>query len=219
MTATRPPPPLRLRPGTAADLQAVTALYGHHVQHGTGTFETIPPSLAEMARRHQAVLDQGLPWLVAEVADSPDAAPDGRAQPALLGFAYAQAFRARQAFGWCLEDSVYVLADARRRGVGRLLLTELIGRCEALGARQMLAAIGDSANAGSIALHAALGFQPVGTLRAAGWKFGRWCDVALMQRSLGWGDTTPPHSAGVLASATAPAATETAAAAPGAGSR
>lgn len=168
-----------LRPSTEADLPAITAIYAHAVAHGTGTFELEAPDEAEMARRRADVLGKGLPWLVAD--------DGGR----VLGYAYANHFRPRRAYRFCLEDSIYLADDARGRGVGRLLLAELVARCEAAGARQMLAVIGDSANAGSIGVHRALGFEHTGVLRASGWKFGRWLDVVLMQRALGTGAATP----------------------------
>lgn len=174
-----PNPALILRPSTPADLPAITAIYAEAVLHGTGTFELDPPDQAEMARRRDDVLSKGLPWLVAK-----------RGQQ-VLGYAYANTFRPRKAYRFCLEDSIYLHPDARGQGLGRLLLTELIGRCEAAGARQMLAVIGDAANTGSIGVHAALGFVHTGVLKASGWKFGRWLDVVLMQRALGAGDTLP----------------------------
>ncbi|MBI5260034.1 MAG: N-acetyltransferase [Burkholderiales bacterium] len=173
-------PALLIRPSTTADLPAITAIYAHNVLTGTGTFELEAPDEAEMARRRDDVVGKGLPWLVA------------LAQGRVLGYAYANHFRPRRAYRFCLEDSIYLDQDARGQGVGRLLLTELISRCEVLGARQMLAVIGDSANAGSIGLHAALGFVHTGVLKSSGWKFDRWLDVVLMQRSLGVGDNTAP---------------------------
>ncbi|MBL8353103.1 MAG: N-acetyltransferase [Burkholderiaceae bacterium] len=170
---------LTIRPSTVADLPEITAIYAEAVLNGTGTFELDPPDTAEMTRRRHDVLANGLPWLVAERR--------GR----LLGYAYANTFRPRKAYRFCLEDSIYLHPDARGQGVGRLLLTELVGRCEAAGARQMLAVIGDAANAGSIGVHAALGFEHTGVLKASGWKFGRWLDVVLMQRSLGVGASQP----------------------------
>ena len=172
-------PALLIRPSTPSDLPAITAIYAHAVLHGTGTFELDPPDGTEMARRRDDVLDKGLPWLVAQAGDQ------------VLGYAYANHFRPRRAYRFCLEDSIYLHADASGQGVGRLLLAELVGRCEAAGARQMLAVIGDAANAGSIGVHAALGFEHTGVLKAAGWKFDRWLDVVLMQRALGGGDSLP----------------------------
>ena len=171
---------LLIRPSAAADLSAITAIYAWNVLHGTGTFELDAPDLSEMTRRRDDVLGKGLPWLVAERAG------------AVLGYAYANHFRPRPAYRFCLEDSVYLTSDAVGRGLGRLLLAELLARCEAAGARQMLAVIGDAANAGSIGVHRTLGFEPVGTMRAAGWKFDRWLDVVLMQKRLGAGEATPP---------------------------
>lgn len=162
-----------VRPATEADAAAMAALYAHHVLHGVGTFEEVPPTPAEMAERLAAVEARGLPWRVAE-------GPDGR----LLGYAYAGAFRLRAAYRHTAETSAYVAADTQRRGVGRALLAAVIEACEAAGVRQLLALIGDSANAGSIGLHAAFGFEPVGTLRHVGFKAGRWVDVVMMQKSL-----------------------------------
>lgn len=173
-------PSLLIRPSEPADLAAITRIYAHAVNHGTGTFELDAPDEAAMAERRAAVLANGLPWLVAE--------RDG----AVLGYAYANHFRPRRAYRFCVEDSIYLDEAARGQGVGRLLLAELLARCEARGARQMLAVIGDSANAGSVGVHRACGFEPVGVLKSAGWKFGRWLDVVLMQRSLGDGDRTDP---------------------------
>lgn len=172
--------PLTIRPSTADDLAAITAIYAWNVDHGTGTFELEAPDLAEMARRRDDVLGKGLPWLVAERGGQ------------VLGYAYANHFRPRRAYRFCLEDSIYLADAARGQGIGRLLLAELVARCEAAGARQMLAVIGDSANAGSIGVHRALGFEHTGILRSAGWKFGRWLDVVLMQKPLGLGDTSEP---------------------------
>ena len=177
---------MRIRPSTAADLPALTAIYAHHVLHGTGTFELEPPDEAEMSRRRDAVLANGLPGLVAE--EPAEIGGSG----GVLGFAYANHFRPRRAYRFCLEDSVYLAPSAQGRGLGRLLLAELMARCEAQGARQMLALIGDAANAGSIALHAALGFEHTGVLKASGWKFGRWLDVILMQKALGPGAACDP---------------------------
>lgn len=173
-------PALLLRPSTSADLPAITEIYAEAVRNGTGTFELAPPpDQAEMARRRDDVLSKGLPWLVAEVEGS------------VLGYAYANHFRPRRAYRFCVEDSIYLHPEARGRGLGRLLLAELLGRCEAAGARQMLAVIGDAQNAASIGVHAALGFEHTGVLKASGWKFDRWLDVVLMQRALGTGDSQP----------------------------
>jgi phosphinothricin acetyltransferase len=175
-----PEGPLSIRPATDADLPAVTAIYAQAVLHGSGTFETEAPDLDEMQRRHADVVAKGLPWLVAEGAGG------------VMGYAYANLFRPRRAYRFSLEDSVYLHPDARGRGIGRLLLAELLARCEARGARQMLAVIGDADNVASVALHRSLGFVPVGSFRDVGRKFDRWLDVVLMQRALGAGAATPP---------------------------
>ena len=173
-------PALLIRPSTPADLPAITAIYGWNVLNGTGTFELDPPDEAEMARRRDDVLSKGLPWLVVQ--------RDGT----VLGYAYANHFRPRKAYRFCLEDSVYLAPEAKGQGLGKLLLAELLGRCEAAGARQMLAVIGDSANLGSIGVHRTLGFEHIGVMKAAGWKFDQWRDVVIMQKALGLGQTSAP---------------------------
>ena len=170
-----------IRSSTNDDLPAIAAIYAHHVLHGTGTFEIDPPSEADMTARRADVLARGLPWLVAE--------QDGQ----ILGFAYANWFKPRPAYRFSAEDSIYVADSARGMGVGRKLLAELAVQAEAAGVRKLLAVIGDSANAGSIGLHSALGFTHVGVLRSMGWKFGAWRDIVLMEKTLGAGDTTSPE--------------------------
>ena len=173
-----------IRPSQDADVPAVTAIYGHHVLHGTGTFETTPPTASDMAARRADVLGKGLPYLVAEA--------DGR----VLGFAYCQWFKPRPAYRFSAEDSIYLHPDAAGRGLGKQLLSELVRQAEAAGIRKLIAVIGDSANAGSIGVHRALGFTPAGGFQSCGWKFGRWLDIVLMEKTLGAGDSTPPEAAG-----------------------
>jgi L-amino acid N-acyltransferase YncA len=169
-----------IRAATGADLAAVAAIYAHHVLTGIATFEEVPPDAGEMARRHAAVTGRGLPYLVAE--------EEGR----VLGYAYAAPYRERSAYRFTVEDSVYLDPVALRRGIGRALLNRLIADSTAWGARQMLAVIGDSGNAGSVGLHAKLGFRHVGTQTAVGFKFGRWVDTVTMQLPLGAGSATSP---------------------------
>lgn len=169
-----------IRPSRPEDLPAITAIYAHAVRTGTGSFEIEPPDQAEMARRRDDILAKGLPYLVAETAAG------------VMGYAYASPFRPRLAYRFSVENSVYVHADTRGQGLGALLLAELIARCTDWGARQMLAVIGDSANAGSVALHTRLGFSPAGRFENVGRKFDRWLDIVLMQRTLGPGATLPP---------------------------
>ena len=172
-----------IRPSTDRDLPEITAIYGHHVLHGTGTFETTPPSESDMAARRADVLAKGLPYLVVE--------DGGR----VLGFAYCQWFKPRPAYRFSAEDSIYLHPDAAGKGLGRALLADLADRAEAAGIRKLIAVIGDSGNAGSIGVHKALGFSPVGQFKSCGWKFGRWLDIVLMEKPLGEADTTPPETA------------------------
>lgn len=171
-----------LRASQPLDLPAITAIYRHHVLNGTGTFEIEPPSLAEMSARRQDVLDKKLPWWVAEDDDG-----------AILGYAYANWFKPRPAYRFSAEDSVYVADAARGQGIGKLLLQALCRECEAAGVRKLIAVIGDSANHGSVGVHRATGFSNVGTLRSVGWKFERWLDVVMMEKSLGAGDSSSPE--------------------------
>ncbi|HVZ48724.1 MAG TPA: GNAT family N-acetyltransferase [Gemmatimonadaceae bacterium] len=171
---------LRVRDSTDADLPAITAIYAHWVLHGSASFEEVPPTETEMRGRREKVLSAGLPYIVAERGG------------AIVGYAYATVYRERSAYRFTAEDSIYIDPAHTRGGVGAALLGELIARCEALGCRQMVAVIGDSANAPSIGLHTRFGFQPAGVLRAVGFKFGRWLDSVRMQRTLGAGSSTPP---------------------------
>ncbi|RUR68605.1 GNAT family N-acetyltransferase [Variovorax guangxiensis] len=173
--------PLAIRPCTEADIAAVTAIYAHHVLHGTGTFETEPPSPSDMAARRADVLSRNLPYLVAE--------EDGK----VLGFAYCNWFKPRPAYRFSAEDSIYVSESARGKGLGAKLLAALSQAAEAAGVRKLIAVIGDSANAGSIGVHRSQGFSHVGVLKDCGWKFGEWRDVVLMEKVLGEGSTTRPE--------------------------
>jgi phosphinothricin acetyltransferase len=173
-------PDILVRPATPNDIPAVAGIYGQAVREGTASFEIEIPDAAEMMRRYESLSAAGYPYVVAEL--------DG----ALLGYAYAGLYRARPAYRWTVEDSVYVEVGAHRRGVGRALIERLIADSEARGFRQMIAVIGDTANTGSIELHRAAGFRMVGTFENVGFKFGRWLDSVLMQRPLGPGAQTPP---------------------------
>jgi phosphinothricin acetyltransferase len=171
-----------IRPATEADLPAITGIYDHAVRTGTATFELIPPDLAEMTRRFGALRDGGFPYLVAEL--------DG----AVAGYAYAGPYRPRPAYRFTVENSIYLAPANHRRGIGIQLLRRLIAECETRGYRQMIAVIGDSANAGSVGVHTRAGFQMIGTHPSVGLKFGRWLDTVMMQLPLGAGDTTIPDS-------------------------
>ncbi len=174
-------PTVLIRDSAEADLPAIKTIYAHHVQHGTASFELEPPSIAEMRQRRAGVLEKEMPHLVAEINGE------------VVGYAYVTAYRPRPAYRHTVEDSVYVKAGRAGLGIGGKLLAALVERCTAAGWRQMLAVVGDSRNAASLALHASQGFHPVGTLRSVGHKHGEWRDTVLMQRSLGEGDTTPPQ--------------------------
>ncbi len=171
---------LDIRPTTAADLPAITEIYQHAVRYGTATFELIPPDLTEMTRRFGVLMDGGFPYF--------SAAFEGR----VVGYAYAGAYRPRPAYRFTVENSVYLEPATHRRGIGLRLLQRLIAECEARGYRQMIAVIGDSANAGSIGVHRKCGFQMIGTHPNVGFKFGRWLDTVMMQRALGEGAGTLP---------------------------
>jgi phosphinothricin acetyltransferase len=171
---------MHIRLSRDGDIQRIAAIYSHHVRHGLASFEETPPDAAELAKRRHDILAKGFPYLVAE------------ANGEILGYCYASLYRVRSAYRFTLEDSVYVAPDAVRKGVGRALMGALVPAFEATGARQLVAVIGDSANQSSIGLHAAFGFERVGVLKSVGFKFGRWVDSVLMQRSLGPGDSSLP---------------------------
>jgi L-amino acid N-acyltransferase YncA len=171
-----------IRPSRDDDMGTLTDIYRHHVLHGTASFETEAPDLAEMMRRRADLVGRAMPHLVLE--------QDGR----IRGYAYAGPYRPRAAYRDTVENSVYLAPDAIGLGFGRLLLEALIAACTQLGLRQMVAVVGDSDNLPSIRLHERLGFRRVGTLQAVGFKHGRWLDTVLLQRALGTGDETPPNT-------------------------
>jgi L-amino acid N-acyltransferase YncA len=178
-----------IRPATEADLPAITAIYDHAVRYGTATFELVPPDLVEMTRRFRALQGGGYPYFV------------GVLDERVCGYAYAGAYRARPAYRFTVENSIYLDPAIHRRGIGKELLKRLIAECEARGFRQMIAVIGDSANAGSIAVHSRCGFQMIGTHPNVGFKFGRWLDTVMMQLALGEGATTVPENGSQLSNA------------------
>jgi len=169
-----------IRDAQAGDLPAMTAIYAHHVLHGTGTFEETPPDEAEIAARMKKVQEAGCAWLVAE--------NEGE----IVGYGYFAQIRDRSAYRYTAEDSIYVRDDVRGMGVGKALVQALLHRATERGFRQMIAVIGDSDNVGSIGLHASLGFRNVGVMKAVGMKFGQWVDVVTMQRALGEAERTLP---------------------------
>ena len=171
-----------IRPSREDDVPAIAAIYAHYVLNSTATFEIEPPSPADMAARRAEVLARGLPWLVLEEAGQ------------VLGYAYCNWFKPRPAYRFSAENSIYLAPGTQGRGLGRLLLTELATQAEAAGVRKLIAVIGDSGNAGSIGVHRSLGFEPVGTIRSCGWKFDRWLDIVLMEKSLGAGDRSAPQA-------------------------
>lgn len=169
-----------IRDAVAEDLPAITSIYAHHVLTGTGTFEEIPPDIAEIAARMEKIQKANCAWLVAEI--------DG----GIVGYGYFSQIRDRSAYRFTAEDSIYVRDDVRGMGVGKALVVALIERATAAGFRQMIAVIGDSGNVGSIGLHSSLGFRQIGTMKAVGFKFGEWMDVVTMQLALGEGERTLP---------------------------
>jgi phosphinothricin acetyltransferase len=169
-----------IRSSQTSDISQITAIYTHHVLHGTGTFEVDPPKETEMAQRRDDVLNKQLPYLVAVDGDR------------VLGFAYCNWFKPRPAYRYSAEDSIYLAPQAIGQGLGKALLAELSNRAEQAGVRKLIAVIGDSSNTGSIGVHRGAGFQHVGTLKSCGWKFGRWLDVVMMDKSLGLGDGNAP---------------------------
>ncbi|MDE2560607.1 MAG: N-acetyltransferase [Sphingomonadales bacterium] len=171
---------MEITAATLADASAIADIYGHHVLHGTATFETVPPTNVEMAARLDKVLFGGWPWLVARDASG-----------AVAGYAYAAPFRDRPAYRFTCENSIYIAHDRRGQGIGKALLAALLGGSQACGFRQMIAVIG-GAEPASVALHAACGFVETGRMRAVGRKAGRWLDTLYMQRALGEGAGTPP---------------------------
>ena len=169
-----------IRPAIPADIPEIQAIYAHHVLHGAGTFEEVPPAVEEMQGRYEDIVGHGWSFLVATDATG------------VLGYAYFTQMRDRSAYRYTAEDSIYVREDVRGQGVGKALVQQLLADATEAGFRQMIAVIGDSENVGSIGVHASLGFGRAGLLRASGFKFGRWVDTVYMQRALGRGDMDIP---------------------------
>lgn len=171
---------ITLRPASKADIASITAIYRDSVLNGTASYELVAPDEAEMAERFAGITEKNYPYIAA--VDEAGA---------LLGYAYASSFRTRPAYRWMVEDSIYLAPEARGKGIGRLLLDALVGQCETLGFRQMIAVIG-GAHPASVALHRAAGFDEIGRIKGSGHKQGRWLDTMLMQKALGEGDETQP---------------------------
>jgi len=162
-------------------IAAIQQIYAYHVLHGTATFETEPPSEAEIAIRLNKLRAAGLPWFVA--------VDEG----VVRGYCYLSYYRERYAYRFTLEHSVYIDTECRGRGIGTLLLSQAIVWAEARSFRQLVAVVGNSENSASLSLHRAAGFHITGTLNAVGFKHGRWLDTVIMQRTLGAGDMTLPE--------------------------
>jgi L-amino acid N-acyltransferase YncA len=162
----------QVRAATPSDIAAITGIYAYHVLHGAGSFEIDPPDASEMARRMAEIVERGLPYLVAV------------SNTEVVGYAYASLYRTRVAYRFTLEDSVYVHHAYGGRGIGAMLLSELIRLCRECGCKQLVAVIGDSENTASIRVHEKLGFQHSGVLRGVGFKFDRWIDTVMMQLPL-----------------------------------
>ncbi len=175
---------IRIRPSTLQDMPEITAIYAHFVLHSTATFETAVPSESDMAARRQDVLAKGLPYLVITQGEV--------GAQKVMGFAYANWFKPRAAYRFSAENSIYLHRQAAGKGLGKLLLAELLMELERVGIRKVMAVIGGSENLASIGLHKALGFTPAGLIEGAGWKQDRWLDLVLMQRTLGLGTNQPP---------------------------
>jgi phosphinothricin acetyltransferase len=173
-----------IRDATVQDIPALAAIYAHHVLYGFGTFDAVSPTVGEFEAKWQGIVALGLPFLAAEMEGD------------ILGYAYASQFRPRPGYRYTVEDSVYVRDDQRGKGIGSMLLGSLLSRCEAVGARQVVAVIGDSLNAGSIGLHRKFGFDHSGTVRSAGFKHGRWVDIVMMQKPTNGGDRSLPPAKG-----------------------
>ena len=171
---------IAIRACEESDMGAVTEIYRHHVLNSPATFELDPPSLQEMLARRRTIVDGGFIYLVAE------------REAEIVGYAYVSTYRARPAYRFTVENSVYIRPGYERRGLGRMLVQALLKECAKKPIRQVVAVIGDSANAASIELHRDLGFAMIGTFRSVGYKFGRWLDSVLMQKEIGEGDRLKP---------------------------
>ena len=169
-----------VRSARGKDAAAISAIYAHHVAHGTASFDTDPRSEAETAVKIDECANRGWPFLVAEVG--------GR----VIGYAYATQFRDRPAYRTTCENSIYLDPAHLGQGIGALLLGSLIEAATDAGFRQMIAVIG-GAEPASVKLHARAGFVETGRMRWVGRKHGRWLDTLYMQKRLGAGGSTAPE--------------------------
>jgi Sortase and related acyltransferases len=168
-----------LRPAHDGDIPGITAIYAQAVSEGTATFEIDPPDDAEMRHRLHGVSAHDLPWLV--VTEGAE----------VLGYAYLSPFRLRPAYRYSVELSIYIDPAHQGMGLGHRLMDALIVHARQRGLRHIIGAVGDSANAASLALHTAHGFHEAGRYRQVGYKFDRWIDVVLMQLDLNPAGTKP----------------------------
>ncbi|AMS39872.1 MULTISPECIES: GNAT family N-acetyltransferase [Aminobacter] len=172
---------MKIRHALPDDLDRITEIYADAVLNGTASYELDPPSRAEMGERYNSLTDAGYPYLVAE------------RDAVILGYAYAGPFRARPAYRFIVEDSIYVAPEAKGAGIGKALMQALIDESTVLGFRQIIAVIGDGhADSASVQLHERLGFHHTGRMEGSGYKHGRWLDTVFMQLALNGGATLPP---------------------------
>jgi L-amino acid N-acyltransferase YncA len=177
-------PVIVVRSSRDEDVDAMLGIYLRHVRKGLDVLEAPlyeAPQKEDIRRRRRNMGSHRLPHLVAEL--------DGK----IIGYAYAVPFRKRPAYRYVVKHSIYVDPNHLHRGVGRLLLPALIDACAAAGYRQLIGYI-DASNEASLKLHRACGFVQAGYLSSVGFKYGRWTDSVIMQRSLGPGATTLPNA-------------------------
>lgn len=170
-----------LRDAAEADIPEICEIYADEVLNGVSSWEEQPPSVDELSSRFNAIIEAGFPYRVVEI------------EATIAGYSYASAYRPRSAYRYTVENTIYVHKDYRGLGLGRLLLEDLLLACETLGFRQMVAVIGDSNNHISIDFHKHMGFEQVGIINSIGFKFGRWMDSVIMQKSLGAGGSGLPE--------------------------
>jgi phosphinothricin acetyltransferase len=167
-----------VRDATPADAAACAAVYAPYVTATAISFESVPPTAAQMAERIRTAR-RWHAWVVLE--------DDGR----VVGYAYGGPHKERSAYRWACEVSVYLEPGRRRSGAGRALYSALFDRLAARGYRMLVAGM-TLPNPASESLHRAMGFTPVGVYRRIGWKHGAWHDVAWVQRPIGPEDDAPP---------------------------
>ncbi|MFT2817982.1 N-acetyltransferase family protein [Leifsonia sp. A12D58] len=162
-----------LRDATRADLPHIREIYNYYVANSTVTFDEDPMTLAEWRQKFDYLTKFGMPFIVAE-------SPSGQ----ILGYALVSPWKQKKAYRFTVENSIYLGAASTGKGLGRVLLAELLERSKQAGLKEVIAVIADQGADASIKLHSDFGFEEIGRMGKVGFKFERWLGIVMMQKSL-----------------------------------